>query len=256
MVDKNQMLNALDSHITDGTRIYDEFLKTLTPWTGNFAAWLTGCESTIEAIYGSGSDALKRFKGYIFVPPLTQSFASETERQNAELVWFESGLQHSLNTLIGYRYSLERLLPETTHPNRYVFISHGGPTRTHVDMARELLVSVGLSPIIVADMPNLNLSVHQKVTLYMGICAAALVLATAEDETIAMETRARPNVENEIGLLQTSPNIGSRIIYLKESEVQFASNYTEKVWIPFKKEGLQDAFIPLLKELRAFGLIG
>jgi len=82
------------------------------------------------------------------------------------------------------------------------------------------------------------------------------VLATAEDETIALETRTRPNVENEIGMLQASPNIGERIIYLKEQEVQFASNYSEKVWIPFEKGRLQDSFIPLLRELRAFGLIG
>jgi len=55
-------------------------------------------------------------------------------------------------------------------------------------MARELLVSVGLSPIVVADMPNLSLSVNQKVQAYMGICESALVLATAEDENIASET--------------------------------------------------------------------
>ena len=56
-------------------------------------------------------------------------------------------------------------------------------------------------------------------------------------------------------MLQTAPNIGSRIVYLKEEVVQFASNYQEKVWTPFSKERVQDAFIDLAKELRAFGFI-
>jgi hypothetical protein len=57
-------------------------------------------------------------------------------------------------------------------------------------------------------------------------------------------------------MLQVAPNIGSRIVYLKEEAVQFASNYQEKVWIPFAKERVQDVFIALAKELRAFGFVG
>ena len=53
----------------------------------------------------------------------------------------------------------------------------------------------------------------------MSICTCAIALATVEDETTAHEQRTRPNVENEIGMLQTAPNIGSRIIYLKEPNV-------------------------------------
>ena len=127
---------------------------------------------------------------------------------------------------------------------------------THVIAVKEFLQALGLAPVVVRDMPNLNLSVNEKVRVYMGICTAAIALATVEDETTSREQRARPNVENEIGMLQSSPNIASRIIYLKEPGVKFASNYQEKVWIPFKKENVQDAFIPLTKELKAFGLLG
>ena len=88
------------------------------------------------------------------------------------------------------------------------------------------------------------------------MCSGAIALATVEDETTAHEQRARPNVENEIGMLQTAPNIGSRIIYLKEPGVTFASNYAEKVWIGFTKERVQDAFIDIAKELRAFRFLG
>lgn len=89
----------------------------------------------------------------------------------------------------------------------------------------------------------------------MSLCAGGIALATLEDETLASEGRTRPNVENEIGMMQAAQNIGARIIYLKEEGVQFASNYTEKVWIPFSKEHIQDAFISIVKELRAFGFL-
>jgi predicted nucleotide-binding protein len=123
----------------------------------------------------------------------------------------------------------------------------------HVYLVRDSVAALGLAPVIVADMPNLNLSVNEKVRFYMGLCSAALALATVEDETTAKERRARPNVENEIGMLQAAPNIEARIVYLKEPQVRFASNYQEKVWIPFEKGRIQDAFTPITKELRAFG---
>jgi flagellar biosynthesis regulator FlaF len=90
----------------------------------------------------------------------------------------------------------------------------------------------------------------------MSLCTEAVALASVEDETVTNEQRTRPNVENEIGMLQTAENIGSRIIYLKEPNVVFASNYQEKVWISFSKERIQDAFIDIAIELRAFGFLG
>jgi hypothetical protein len=59
----------------------------------------------------------------------------------------------------------------------------------------------------------------------MSLCTEAVALASVEDETVTNEQRTRPNVENEIGMLQTAENIGSRITYLKEPNVVFASSY-------------------------------
>jgi predicted nucleotide-binding protein len=127
---------------------------------------------------------------------------------------------------------------------------------THVHSARDLLKSIGLYPIIVAEETSFNMSVNQKVRHYMGMCTSAIVLATVEDEQIAKEQGTRPNVEHEVGLLQASNNIGDRIAYCKEHNVKFASNYSEKVWIPFEKERLERSYIPLLREIRGFGLLG
>ena len=101
--------------------------------------------------------------------------------------------------------------------------------------------------MVVRDLPNLNLSLNEKVRFYMALVQGQ------SNETTAQEQRTRPNVENEIGMLQTAENIGARI--MKESGVSFASNYAEKVWIGFTKEHVPDAFIDIAKELRAFGFI-
>ncbi|HEX2242665.1 MAG TPA: hypothetical protein VHK27_05340 [Gammaproteobacteria bacterium] len=90
----------------------------------------------------------------------------------------------------------------------------------------------------------------------MSLCTEAVALASVEDETVTNEQRIRPNVENEIGMLQTAEDIGSRITYLKEPNVVFASNYQEKVLISFPKERIQDALIDIAIELRAFGFLG
>ena len=88
------------------------------------------------------------------------------------------------------------------------------------------------------------------------MCAAGIALATRDDEVEAETVRTRPNVEIEIGMMQTAPNIASRIIYLKEPDVHFASNYAEKVWIAFEAGRIQDALIAIARELRAFGFLG
>jgi hypothetical protein len=100
-------------------------------------------------------------------------------------------------------------------------------------------------------MPSYGMSVNDKVRRYMSVCTAAVILATEDEEVIAPEARTRPNIENEVGMLQAAPNIANRIVYLKEPGVKFATNYAEKVWITFTKDRIQDSFIPMLRELRA-----
>lgn len=257
MLTKNQMLGALDGLIAGGKRLHAQFLSDLVTWSPDFTIWLKAGESTVEGIFGSTSDAYSSFRTIHYLPPPAEQPANDVERRKGELTWFDSGLRYALATLIGYRYSVERLaVDEPARSTPYIFVSHGGPTMTHVNATRDFIAALGLGPIVVRDMPNLNLSINEKVRFHMSPCTGAIVLATAEDETIAREQRTRPNVENEIGMLQSAPNIGSRIVYLKETPVTFASNYQEKVWIPFEKERVQDAFTAMAKELRAFGFLG
>lgn len=125
---------------------------------------------------------------------------------------------------------------------------------THVRAVGNLLDALGLTPVVAIDMPNLGLSIHDKVRKCMRICHSAIVLAAPDEESPAQTTRTRPNVDHEIGMLQTMPNIGARIVYMKDRKVQFPSNYQEKVWIPFDRHRISESFVPLVKELRAFAL--
>jgi predicted nucleotide-binding protein len=141
------------------------------------------------------------------------------------------------------------------HPfTKNVFITHAGPEMRAVEDLGELVDALGLNPVVCIQMPNLGLSVNDKVHKYMRICGSAIVLATAEEPDLAQTTRTRPNVEHEIGMLQALPNIGNRIVYMKEPNVQSPSNYSEKVWIPFDRDRISESFVPLIQELRAFGL--
>ena len=252
---KEQTLNAIDSLILDCEKLHAAFLQNFQMWTPDFIAWQQASKSTIEAIFGTYSDALRSFSNIYFTPPRTQATGHENQVENR--TWYSSGLRYSHEVLRGLRYSVELLAPDE-QPNSlspYIFISHGGKTRTHVDATKQLIENLGLFPIVVADLPNFGVSINDKVLGYMALCHAAIVLATVEDEVIAGEQRTRPNVENEIGLLQASTNIGNRIIYLKEQDVKFASNYREKVWYLFERENMEKSFLGIIKELRAFRLL-
>jgi predicted nucleotide-binding protein len=257
MLNKQQMLKALDGLLDEADRLYKVFHVNFATWTPEFAVWLKAAESMIEAIFGTNSQAFVSFRSIYFLPPPGEEYANEFEEQKAKVTWFDSGLYNAQIDLIAYRYSVDRLAPEEpARPTPFIFIAHGGPTLMHVYLVRDFLQALGLIGVVVLDMPNLNLSTNEKVRFYMAICTGGIALATLEDETTTDEGRARPNVEHEIGMMQAAPNIGERIIYLKEDGVQLASNYKEKMWIPFSKDRVQDAFIAIVKELRAFGFLG
>lgn len=137
---------------------------------------------------------------------------------------------------------------------RNVFLSHGGPAFVHVRAVSGLLNALGFVPVIAQELPSFGLSVHEKVQGWMRICRSAIVLATADDQPGSGHPRTWPNIEHEIGMLQTSPSIQNRVVYLKEPSVHFPSNYAENVWIPFNRACIQEAFPALITELRGFAL--
>ncbi|MCH7748933.1 MAG: hypothetical protein IH939_12650 [Acidobacteria bacterium] len=70
MLTKQQMPEAVDGLITEAERLHEEFLTVFLPWSAEFASWVKACETTIEAVFGSASNALSSFKG-IYIPTAT-----------------------------------------------------------------------------------------------------------------------------------------------------------------------------------------
>jgi predicted nucleotide-binding protein len=137
-----------------------------------------------------------------------------------------------------------------------VFISHGNETKALIKLER-FLRGLGITPIIVKHEPSLGKSLDDLVEEQMQTCLAVIVLATKDDRIKGEKGeeyfQPRPNVIHEIGLAQEK--VKERIIYLKEEGCKFPSNIAPKVWENFTQDNMENAFIKVAKELKAFGII-
>ena len=87
-----------------------------------------------------------------------------------------------------------------------------------------------------------------------GTCAAAIILATGDDKVEGSgHLQPRQNVIHEIGIAQHV--LTNRITYLLEEGAEFPSNIAPKVYERFFKENLSKAFIAIVRDLRAFGIL-
>jgi predicted nucleotide-binding protein len=137
-----------------------------------------------------------------------------------------------------------------------VFISHGNETQALIKIER-FLRGLGITPVIVKHEPSLGKSLDDLVEEQMDTCVAVIIQATKDDK-IKNEKgeeyfQPRPNVIHEIGLAQEK--VKEKIIYLKEEGCKFPSNIAPKVWENFTLDNMENAFIKVGKELKAFGII-
>ncbi|MCX5994564.1 MAG: nucleotide-binding protein [Chloroflexi bacterium] len=131
------------------------------------------------------------------------------------------------------------------------FIAHGKES-VALDKLSRFVFELGIEPVVVKKKPSRGKALDDKVEFYMEETDCAIILATGDDE-IEGKLHPRQNVIHEIGLAQkTFPD---RIIYLLEKGAEFPSNIEPKVWESFTQESMDEAFIAIARELKAFGLI-
>jgi len=135
--------------------------------------------------------------------------------------------------------------------SKRVFVSHGKETKALIKIER-FLRGVGVEPVIVKRGASRGLSVDDLVEGEMAPCECAVILATRDDE-VGGRYQPRPNVIHEIGLAQEK--LSGKLIYLKEEGCDFPSNISPKVWENFTQDNMEDAFLKIVKELRAFRVI-
>ena len=138
-----------------------------------------------------------------------------------------------------------------------VFISHGKESAA-LRKLKEFIETLGIEPLIVKEQASLDKDLPEKVSLYLNQADFVIILATGDDTVIDKKTRAeiiqpRQNVIHEIGLAQkTHPG---RVIYLLEEGADFPSNIRPRVWESFKQRNMMDAFLGIVRELRAYGIL-
>lgn len=173
-------------------------------------------------------------------------------------------LQNALLELEGIIAILEEKDPEeeisisymASSKEKRVFISHGRETPSLIKIER-FLRGLGITPVIVKYEASLGKALDDLIEEQMGTCIAVVILATKDDkikdERGEEYYQPRPNVIHEIGLAQEK--VKDRIIYLKEEDCVFPSNISPKVWENFTQDNMENAFLKVVKELRAFGII-
>lgn len=131
------------------------------------------------------------------------------------------------------------------------FISHGKESAA-LRKLEEFLHNLGIIPLIVKEQPSLDKTVSDKVEYYLHQADFVIILATGDDE-FEGKLHPRQNVIHEIGLAQKTHS--GKIIYLLEEETEFPSNISPKVWEHFRQRNMLNAFLCILRELRALGIL-
>lgn len=110
-----------------------------------------------------------------------------------------------------------------------------------------------MQPFIAEDVPNLGLTLDQKVNLLMLLSNSAIIVMTSEDVVNKVKNGIRQNVISEYSALKKMDNINSRIICFKEKDAKLPSNLQSITYNPLNNSNLESVYICIAKELKAFG---
>lgn len=122
-----------------------------------------------------------------------------------------------------------------------IFISHG-----HGDLAKHKLKDfvrdrLHKEAVVLADQPDLGLTIVEKLEHYVRECQFALILLTGDDETASGGLRARQNVIHELGYFHGV--LGrKRVLLLKEAGVELFSNISGLIYKEFPTGSIELAF--------------
>ena len=134
-----------------------------------------------------------------------------------------------------------------------VFVAHGGKSEAR-DKLYRFLIALGITPLVIEEEPKEGRSVNEQVEYCSKQADCAVILGTADDKELKDgKLYPRRNVCIEIGRFQEK--FHNRIIYLLEEGASFPSNISEKLYTRFTEESMDEAFIAVARELRAFGIL-
>ena len=229
-----------------------------------FKLWLAKVETIIkEGLEDDDYERLDSVQSKYFPDELEIDNLSLAENFSSKLNDYEVALESIIQKyeILGIEpeVSVTRVSPESIsrlEPPE-VFISHGKES-VALRKLEEFIETLGIKPLIVKNQASLDKDVPDKVNLYLNQADFVIILATGDDTLKDKKTgteiiQPRQNVIHEIGLAQeTHPG---RIIYLLEEGADFPSNIRPRVWENFKRRNMMDAFLGVVRELRAYGIL-
>jgi predicted nucleotide-binding protein len=133
------------------------------------------------------------------------------------------------------------------------FVAHGGDSKA-LGKLEEFLRALGVDPLVVEDQASEDRSANGNVEHYLSQADCAIVLATKGDiDGRTGEFLPRGNILIELGRCQE--RFPRKTVWLLEEDTKFPSNVSEKVWERFSHDNMERAFIKIVKELSAFGIV-
>ncbi|MGE5041332.1 MAG: TIR domain-containing protein [Candidatus Levyibacteriota bacterium] len=248
MITRNKAEEILDALIKDSIKRIKNTLANRTPYWENFNLWRQTSLDCLEQIYGPNHRNVIEFSQIRFANP-----SGDTNSQN---VTFIVGIISAKERLLASMISVKSYWLENVKTNTYpiIFLSCSDKSEKIAGKIKTFLINLGARVVYVVDEPNLNLSIEDKVTYYMAQCDCGIAVLTGDEKLFDGKPVNKRNIDHEIGLLTKSSNINNRIIILRESNVEKATNYQEKVHISFNRATFGDDVFPsLVRELRGFG---
>ncbi len=243
MMDKSRAIKLLKQALGKVTH-----LKTLTLGNQEFELWRKEVLDILEVAFSKNSSEYERFARALRSSRSAYTDTERREEYNRRLGEYETALKSIIRKyeILG----IEEKPNELIEPPK-AFISHGKESAA-LRKLKEFLETLGIEPIIVIKQASLNKDVPDKIDFYLSQADFIIILATGDDE-FEGKLHPRQNVIHEIGLVQkTHP---CRIIYLLEAGTEFPSNIRPKVWESFKQKNMMSAFLGIVRELRAYGML-
>lgn len=133
-----------------------------------------------------------------------------------------------------------------------LFIAHGKNRKT-LEQLKDILNSLKVPFLVAIDEPNAGRPISEKVAETMKACSAGIFIFTSDEEFTdasgEVVFRSSQNVVYELGA--ASLLYGRKIVILKETGVNFPSDFSDLGWIEFEKDSLDAKAMDLLKEMIA-----
>ncbi|MDE2591149.1 MAG: nucleotide-binding protein [Patescibacteria group bacterium] len=145
---------------------------------------------------------------------------------------------------------------QTKQIPKQIFVAHGKNTKP-LEQLEKILNKFKVNYKVAVEEPHSGRPVSTKVADLMKNCTSGIFIFTADEKTIDAEGneiwRPSDNVVYELGA--ASVLYGSKIVIFKESDVKFASDYSDLGYISFEKDKLEAKAADLMIELINLGFV-